>query len=1114
MIELIRARRYFFALTFLIYLFSLSQVAEAIQYARPSSTVSDGGFIVSGAATHHEATDDISPNGDTDYVQADGSDTSLILGLSTVTDPMVHTGHTLRLVMIANGSGGPEKIDVDFYQNTTLIANCLVNQSPSRTSYTEYSCTLSEAEAANITDYSLLRVHIIVDTIGGGENIRTTQVVLEVPDAPLYQSGDIGMVADMGSTQSTEVSQYQTGDIGSLATLSSPQSILVTQSQVGNIGIVATISSHQSRSPYIHTGDIGAVASLASSSKGTAPFTVTVKPSGGDYSSLDAAVDGLENNFTLSTIKVFSISDSTEPTIAAGDSVTGVSSGATGVCVKVNVARDQILIKSISGGPFISGETVKKSSDAGVNVTLSDVGNPPQIYIACYSMTDTTPVTIGLNWRTSVPNSLKIYTPVSERHSGKWDAAKYNLSVGNNNAIYNSDGVTDLWIDGLQISVSGVITGRKGIHINNGNDTVAHVISNNIFKGDSGSTYAAHDGIWNQDMTGGSIKIYNNIFYDWKGIGSAGAIYDDFSFGGAATTYLYNNTSVNCNNLIGGFGGSAAVVKNNLAYSSTGWSYVRSAFSSESTNNLEGPDWGNAPGDNPRNTVSVTFKDPDNDDYHLSMTDTGAVGYGFNLSGDPYIQFNTDIDGAVRPTSWDIGADQAMDQYQTGSIGLLVTLDSDISTTGDTTQYKTGDIGSLLTLASIVEYSSAQTGNLGLLGTLSSTHYADAVLSGDLGGIAELGSSFSYALIQTGNLGVIGTLASIFSADADQVGSLGMIGDFDSDISTYEAGSQSQVGDIGMISILASSSSVSYSFSGDLGMIGQLGSQITEDASQAGDIGVVLLFDSIMRNDASQSGSIGAVATMQSQFTYTFAYIGSIGSIGTMTSAQSASAIKTGNIGAIANMYAEMSTTSLTEKWQTGNIGAIMSMASLKSVTVSHSGDIGAIGDLSANIFASALQGGNIGIIGNFASIYSVTYSYAGYIGSIATLDSHFAASGSIAGNLGLLATLESDVSTSGIVDQYQTGDIGMLATVAMSYSVTYARIGNIGALALPASSMFGSFGQMGSLGLIGNIESLMSARALLTGSIGGIMHLDSGMSWRGIGFLPAFIDYYRRMRQ
>jgi len=68
----------------------------------------------------------------------------------------------------------------------------------------------------------------------------------------------------------------------------------------------------------------------------------------------------------------------------------------------------------------------------------------------CYPMVDTTPVVID-GWKTDAEHYIKIYTPASERHNGKWDNTKYRLEVNNNHAIVNLERYVR--IDGLQIKL-------------------------------------------------------------------------------------------------------------------------------------------------------------------------------------------------------------------------------------------------------------------------------------------------------------------------------------------------------------------------------------------------------------------------------------------------------------------------------------------------------------------------------------------------------------------------------------------------------------------------------------------------------------------------------------
>ena len=103
------------------------------------------------------------------------------------------------------------------------------------------------------------------------------------------------------------------------------------------------------------------------------------------------------------------------------------------------------------------------------------------------------------------------------------------------------------------------------------------------------------------------------------------------------------------------------VAKNNISYNNiTNYSDF---FYPSSTNNLSGPTQTNAPGSNPQNAKTITFVDATNKDFHLAPTDTSARGAGTNLSADPNLAFNNDIDGFWRFNIWDIGADQLQDIF-------------------------------------------------------------------------------------------------------------------------------------------------------------------------------------------------------------------------------------------------------------------------------------------------------------------------------------------------------------------------------------------------------------------------------------------------------------------
>ena len=286
--------------------------------------------------------------------------------------------------------------------------------------------------------------------------------------------------------------------------------------------------------------------------------------------------------------------------------------------------------------------------------------------IACYGdATDTTAVTID-GWTTTASNYIKIYTPylptevgVSQRHNGKWDETKYRLVGANATRILVRE--ENIRIDGLQISVTGTSgDDQDAIYFYDIAGTVNAQVSNSIMKGVS-SSYTYHDGIQIYLMgVSSTFKFWNNIFYGFSGASYTNAgIYFAVTNNDDYTVYLYNNTAYGCTS---GFyrNSSYIIAKNNISYNNT-YNYG-GAFDSSSINNLSGPTQTDAPGSNPRNGVTVTFADEVNKDFHLAYTDTGAKGYGANLSADSNLAFSNDIDGEGRPRpgigSWDIGADQ------------------------------------------------------------------------------------------------------------------------------------------------------------------------------------------------------------------------------------------------------------------------------------------------------------------------------------------------------------------------------------------------------------------------------------------------------------------------
>ncbi len=276
--------------------------------------------------------------------------------------------------------------------------------------------------------------------------------------------------------------------------------------------------------------------------------------------------------------------------------------------------------------------------------------------LPCYYDTgaDTTAVTVN-GYTTGSSNYIRIYTPVgtddsntSQRHGGKWDDTKYRLttSAWNGINIYNQQGYTQ--VDGLQLYNSG-----GGAPRGFSSEDYANIYLKNSIVRRSGTAIGRGINIRGLSTDNKSGVINCVAYGGWE----VGIYVNGFV---APYSFVYN--SVSYGNTYGYRGFYAQAFKNCIAANNATSGFSRSSTYDIVLTNCASSDGTADDFDGSDNRVSQTFSFVDyaNGDFHLNPTDTGAMNFGVDLSGDADYPFSTDIDGQERPVSgmWDIGADE------------------------------------------------------------------------------------------------------------------------------------------------------------------------------------------------------------------------------------------------------------------------------------------------------------------------------------------------------------------------------------------------------------------------------------------------------------------------
>tara|TARA_Y100000310_G_C20602532_1_gene773813 strand:- start:94 stop:636 length:543 start_codon:yes stop_codon:yes gene_type:complete len=157
------------------------------QYASPNSDVLDGAWTNAGGGQGALNSNIRKGTGDSNFIISEhtmSDDPDLCkFGLQNPDDPSSDADHIVRYRAIAGVMfGGPPPLIVALYQGSSGVRS-VTNNSVNTSTLTDYSFTLTTAEAASIGDYDALQLWITRDAGMMGDTMKLTEAYFECPDA-------------------------------------------------------------------------------------------------------------------------------------------------------------------------------------------------------------------------------------------------------------------------------------------------------------------------------------------------------------------------------------------------------------------------------------------------------------------------------------------------------------------------------------------------------------------------------------------------------------------------------------------------------------------------------------------------------------------------------------------------------------------------------------------------------------------------------------------------------------------------------------------------------------------------------------------------------------------
>lgn len=267
---------------------------------------------------------------------------------------------------------------------------------------------------------------------------------------------------------------------------------------------------------------------------------------------------------------------------------------------------------------------------------------------------------------TNATHYIKVQCAPGDRSGAHWNTDHYRISRTGELALIIYDDY--VWIDGIQMEVTvSADQGRVAYCVPPTANTNLIKFEKCIFKANASGT--AYNVIGISQYGTGIFYESNNLFINFTGTGAYNcATLNDPH----VNSRIFNNTVIGCNK---GLSIGYAIGKNNLVSSGSSDAYT-GLGSSNDYNVTSRASLGTYYTSGTHDHVSHTFTFVGGDDYHLDSADTGAIGYGVDLSTDIDYPITDDIDYVTRTGTWDIGCDQHADSSVKRCIRLSSSLGS------------------------------------------------------------------------------------------------------------------------------------------------------------------------------------------------------------------------------------------------------------------------------------------------------------------------------------------------------------------------------------------------------------------------------------------------------